>query len=157
MSVREVRTTEGSTKENVVKTLSAFFLSAAAVVGLTGCDQLRDYFTKTAIDNDPMLVFSPGFRILVDGKSVPVAGFDACPKADPLMNKIFGDDPLAGSHDCIVLSKVRKDVRVQVGDPKGVVTEQWTIVRETRKTEDLPYSRTSLKRPDGSLIVHFKS
>lgn len=140
-----------------MKALSVLLLSAAAVVGLTGCDKLRDYFTKTAISHEPTLVFSPGFKILIDGKPVPVTGFDDCPKADPVMNKIFGDDPLAGSHDCIVLSKDRKDVRVRVADPTGVVTEQWTIVRETGKAGDRPYSRISLKRPDGSLVVPFHS
>jgi hypothetical protein len=140
-----------------VKTLSALLLSAAAAVSLTGCDQLRDHFTKMAIDHEPTLVIPPGFEILVDGKLVPVAGFDDCPKGDPAMNKIFGDDPLASSHDCIVLSEDRKEVQVQIANPKGVVTEQWTIIREKVKAGDRPYSRTSLKRPDGSLVVPFKS
>ena len=140
-----------------MKKITALFLYAAAAVLLAGCDQFRDYYSQMAIDHEPTLVFAPGFKILVDGKPVAVVGFDNCPKSDPVMNMIFGDDPLAGSHDCIVLSKDRKEVQVQVADPKGVVTEQWTIIRETGKTGDRPYSRTSLKRPDGSLIVPFQS
>jgi hypothetical protein len=144
------------TMEDTVKRISAILFSTAVLL-LTGCDQLGDHFAQMATDKEPTVVIAPGFKINVNGKPVPIAGFDACPKSDPVMIKLFGDASLEGSHDCIVLDKNRKEVRVQVAESKGVLTEQWMIIRETGKTGNRPYLRTSLKRPDGSLVVPFQS
>lgn len=107
---------------------------------LSGCDVVINQVAEEAIKNVPTLMFEAGYKINVNGVAVPIAGFDDCSKA--------------GKHDCVVLSKDRTDVAVQVGLPTGSVVEQWIIIRDTGKTESgRPYSRTSLRRPDGSLVI----
>src|ERR1035437_7066745 len=111
-----------------MKNMKRISLVLSVVALLAACDAVTSYYAEMAATNQPTVVFSPGYKIMVDGKPVPIAGFDDCPKTDPIMVKVIGESRLDGSHDCIVIEKDRKNVSVQVGLAGGTVTEQWTIV-----------------------------
>jgi hypothetical protein len=111
-----------------------------ALLALSGCDAAINMAAEEVIKIEPTIEFEPGYKINVDGTAVSIAGFDVCSKD--------------GKYDCVVLSKDRKVVAVQVALPTGLAVEQWAIIRETGKTESgRPYSRTSLRRPDGTLVI----
>lgn len=113
------------------------FVISLVMLALSGCDAAIN--KVKAITNEPVLEFAAGYKINVNGKAVPIAGFDDCTEA--------------GKHDCVVLSKDRAEVTVKVGLPTGSVVEQWVIIRETGETPSgRPYTQTSLRRPDGSLV-----
>lgn len=155
------------------------FILLILVVSLSGCDAFKNNASEIAITNEPTIVIEPGFNVVINGQSVPVSGFDRCPNSDDVAHSscivsglmfnpgykinvngvavpIIGSDKCskAGEHDCVVLLKDRTDVAVQVGLPTGSVVEKWVIIRETGKSKSgRPYSRTSLRRPDGSLVI----
>jgi len=135
-----------------MKTLLSLLFAAVAV--LAGCDAVTNHVAELAVANEPIIVISAGFQIDVAGRPVPIQGYDECPKANPVMVKLFGPDIDEGKTTCIVLAKDRTKVPVLVALPAGAVREDWNIIRETGKTDSgRPYARTGLRRPDGSLIV----
>lgn len=100
------------------------------------------------------LVLPPGYEIEISGESVPIQGFDECPSRQSFMSKLFGSSPNEGRSTCVALYKDRSSVPVRVFLPSGMVIEEWEINRETGETESGRfYRRTSLTRPDGSLVV----
>lgn len=119
-------------------------------LALTGCDAASDSLPP----NEPTLVIPPGFEIEVPGQNISIRGFDECPSEGALMTKIFGSAPYAGAHDCIVLSEGRTTVPVRLFPASGSVVEDWEIIREVGETASgRTYKKTSLKRPDGTLVV----
>lgn len=130
-------------------------LSFAAVAALAGCDAVTNHVAELVVANEPTIVISAGYRIDVAGRQVPIQGYEECPKFNPTMVKLFGHDLEDGKATCIVLAKERTKVPVLVALPAGgAVREDWSIIRETGKTDSgRPYARMSLRRPDGSLVV----
>ena len=134
----------------MIKTL---ILSAIATVCLAACNQVA------SLAGEPTIAFAPGYQILnnTDASAIPIQGFDECPKSNPAMVKIFGDSTTEGKHTCIVVAPDTKQVSVLVALPAGSVTEQWSIIRDEGKLADGHlFSRFSMKRPDGSLVVSAK-
>jgi hypothetical protein len=130
-----------------------FALTLLSLLPLAGCDGVTSKVLEMTGESEPTIVIPPGYKITIDGKPVPIFGFDECPKSDSTMVKVFGESPTDGFHNCIVLTKDRAKVPVLVALSTGRVTEQWFVVRETGNTTEQPYSRTSLRRPDGALVV----
>lgn len=136
-------------------------LLSFGTLALTGCDQARDVGEWVAGNvgendmlNSPTLVLSPGYEIDVDGQDVPIQGFAECPTQGALMTRFFGPVLDEGALDCVVLSEDRSTVSVRLFLPSGPVVEEWEIIRETGELEGgRVYKRTSLKRPDGTLVV----
>jgi len=129
-------------------------LSTVAVVLLAGCDSAIHQAAELAAVNEPTLVIGPSYQINVDGRVGLVQGFDTCPRSDPVMVKLFGPAPTDGMTTCVVLSKDRTTVPVLIALSTGTVREDWDIVRDTRKLKDgHTYTRTSLRRPDGSWVI----
>lgn len=83
------------------------------------------------------LVFSPGYRINVEGKVVHIAGFDECPKQDPVMTKFFGQARDEGSFSCVVINNERSSVKFALALPSGAVTETWQVIRKSGKTNNV--------------------
>lgn len=130
----------------VVGVLSAVVLSA--------CDQVEQI--GAIMNDEPLTIaFAPGFRILAaDATAVPIQGFDECPKPNPAFVKLFGEGGSEGKNTCVVVKPTSKQVSALVSLPNGSVTEQWTVLRDQGKSDSgRPYSRISLRRPDGSLVV----
>lgn len=126
----------------------------AVIVGLAGCDAVTNYVAELAIANEPTILIAAGYWIEVAGRPVPVEGFDECPKQDGIMAKLSGPAPDEGNSTCIVLAKDRAKVPVLVALPTGAAREDRDIIRDTGKAESgRDYSRTSLRRPDASLVV----
>jgi hypothetical protein len=130
------------------------FVASLLATLVVGCGQVADQASTLAGEHEPTIVLSPGYQINVAGEAVPIQGFDACPKGDDAMVKVFGPAPDDGKSTCIVIGKDQWKVSVLVGLPAGGVREDWEIVRETGTlTNGHPFARTSLRRPDGSLVV----
>jgi hypothetical protein len=126
-------------------------------MNLTGCDAATDNIAEILSANEPTIVIPEGFQIDISGRSVPVQGFDECPKQDKTMSQLFGPSSNEGQSTCIVLAKDRDSVPVSIFLPTGTVREEWNIIRNSEKTENgKPYTRTSLRRPDGSFVIPAK-
>lgn len=124
------------------------------MVVLAGCGAAIDRVGQTIAGNDPIIVIAPGYKVFIDGQATPIFGFDECLNTNSTVGKLFGDSPDAGSHDCIVIENERQSVQVRFMSSTGVLAnEKWQIVREQGTTGDRHYLRTSLKRPNGSLVV----
>lgn len=129
---------------------TALILSVCSMA-LIGCDLMTEIGGKVrALAGDyegkPItLVFAPGYRINIVGKPVPVSGFDKCPPPDEAMAKLFGAESLSEEANCIVIKPDAKSVEVTLGLPDGPVREKWSVERNG--------DRTSLRRPDGLLVV----
>ncbi|PQQ35797.1 hypothetical protein C6H68_23080 [Photorhabdus luminescens] len=65
-----------------------------APVILTGCD-LSDVLPAA---DEPTIVLPAGYQILVNGRNVPVQGFDDCPRQDNFRLST----PVNTGRDCIV-------------------------------------------------------
>lgn len=129
-------------------------LSASAAIPCPGCAVPLELVEMARAQSEPTLVFPPGYEIELSGQAVPIEGFDECPSQGAFMTKVFGPSPNDGASNCIVLSKDRSTVPVRIFLPSGAVIEEWEIHRETGETESGRfYKRTSLKRPDGTLVV----
>jgi hypothetical protein len=134
----------------------AFLLVTA--MGLSGCTDVANYFSKMAIANLPASVLPPGFLVEIAGKPIPIQGFDKCSSHDPAMTAIFGPAPNSGENTCILLNKERTKVPVLVALPSGLAREEWRIVRDSGVSETgRHYYRITLRRPDGSLVIPVKT
>jgi len=135
--------------------LERIIFMVALAFASTGCDKVEQIGSILA-DEPVTLVFAPGFEIVIEHKPVVIYGRDKCPKREVAMVKIFGSAPTDGLESCVVLTPYSKNVSVGVGLPSGNVTEEWMIIREKGKTKSgRAYSRVTLQRPDGSLVVPF--
>lgn len=123
-------------------------LMASAALCLAGCEAQSNGLPSL----EPTLVIAPGFEIEVAGNPIPVRGLDPCPAQNSLMDVLFG--PQEAEEDCIVLSDDRNEVAVLVYFDDGHALETWEIIRDTGKSKSGRFfMKTSLKRPDGSLVV----
>lgn len=121
-------------------------------LGLSGCDAAKELGTTFAKNSDhvPMtLVFNSGYKILVDGREVPLFGKDECPPANTnAMTSIFGPDSEDGKRSCVVIAPDTKTVSVTVGLSDGPTDEILTVERSG--------DRTMLRRADGSYLAGAK-
>lgn len=117
-------------------------------LGLSGCDAAKELGAKVVQNSDhaPMtLVFNSGYKMLVDGRQVPIFGKNECPPANTnAMTSIFGPDSDEGKRSCVVISPDTKTVLVTVGLSDGPTDEIWTVERSSE--------RTMLRRADGSYL-----
>lgn len=134
----------------IATTRTALLMSVCSMV-LSGCDLMTEFGEKVRAlagnyDDKPItLVIAPGYRINIVGRPVPVFGFDKCPQPDEAMAKLFGAESLTEEDNCTVIKPDAKSVEVTVGLPDGPVREKWSVERNG--------DRTSLRRPDGLLVV----
>lgn len=121
-------------------------------LGLSGCDAAKELGAKVAKNSDhaPLtLVFNSGYKMLVDGRQVPIFGKDECPPANTnVMTSIFGPDSDDGKRSCVVIGPDTKTVSVTVGLSDGPTDEIWTVERSG--------DRTMLRRADGSYLAAAK-
>ncbi len=132
----------------IVKTAAQ---SSACALLLTGCDFMAAVGNKAlalsgfAHGQPATLVMAPGYRVSINGQSVPIFGFDKCPPPDEAVRKIAGAEALAGQSICVVIKPGALSVEVLAGLPDGPEREKWAVEREG----DI----TRLRRPDGGLVV----
>ena len=132
----------------IVKTAAQ---TSAFALLLTGCDFMAAVGSKAlalsgfAHSQPATLVMAPGYRVSINGQSVPIFGFDKCPPPDEAVGKIAGAEALAGQSICVVIKPGALSVEVLAGFPDRPEREKWTVEREG----DI----TRLRRPDGGLVV----
>lgn len=102
-------------------------------------------FSGFAHGQPATLVIAPGYRVSINGQSVPIFGFDKCPTPDEAVRKLAGAETLAGQSICVVIKPGALSVEVLAGLPDGPEREKWSVEREG----DI----TRLRRPDGGLVV----
>lgn len=134
----------------------AVILMMLVGASVAGCDS----FKKAAIDvarvvkeaypHHPItIVLPPGYQVVLDGKPLQVYGTNSCPGSDPMMNALFGPDPLAGESTCVVLAPEVDVVMVRLLDPKArtLTDEVWEVVRGGETPDAI-----KLRRPNGSFV-----
>lgn len=132
------------------------FALRALVVGFslfaTGCN--KPVANIQPIESDQAsggtLVLIPGYKISINGKSVPVFGFDQCPKYAPVIEKLLGQGGNSASSGCIVVTPGTTATRVALAFTGGYATEIWTISRDEKNN-----GRIHFLRPDGSAVKPF--
>lgn len=120
----------------------------AMVIALSGCDRIAGLYTSQARLQAPTTVIAPGYKVLVKGELVPIFGNDECPTQGGLMPMLFGEEPLEGQGNCLVLDKSKTSINVLVGYKSGLTKEQWVI----RRQQSLMGERLFLLRPDGERV-----
>lgn len=127
-------------------------LIACAALLIAGCGQIAEQYSKLNADTAPVVVIAPGYKVVINGEPTPIYGSDECPKEDPKMAQLFGSDPLAGLHSCIVVAKDGTDVLVRFKQAQGIQEERWTIVRGEVRKYGMTLPTATLRRPDGSMV-----
>lgn len=90
------------------------------------------------------VVISPGYRMLIAGKPVPVTGAQQCPRADGLRVWFLGGDPMGGD-SCLVIEKTTTTLQAQFTLEGNRVSETWTVERPAP-------DKTVLRRPNGDYL-----
>lgn len=123
--------------------LSVLGLSAQADAG----EEMKKWFIDSTEKNHmaETLVIAPGYRLLIEGKSVPVVGMQECPPAAGMRVWFFGGDP-HGAAGCIVIQKDAATVEAQFVLGGKTVSETWAVERR------IP-DHTLLRRPNGDYLA----
>lgn len=122
--------------------------AVASSLTLTACDVVDAAHDETLNDNAPEIVISGGFKIDIQGNTVPVEGYDNC-SLNTIQGSFYTD-----KSNCIVLDKTRKRVPVKVHFASGSVKEEWKIEHQVEKTKTgKNYILTRMIRPDGNFVV----
>ncbi|MCG0456646.1 hypothetical protein L6R44_11065 [Enterobacter cloacae complex sp. ECC445] len=128
--------------------LSVLCFAVASLLTLSSCDAYEAAYDETLNDNAPQIVIAGGFKMDIQGNSVPVEGFDKCTQST--IQGIVGHE----KSNCIVLDKIRKNVPVLVHWSSGPLKEEWKIEHLVNKTNNgRSYVLTRLIRPDGKFVV----
>lgn len=108
---------------------------------------LKNWFMASA-EKDHMaetVVITPGYKMLIGGKSAPVFGNQLCPRADGIRVWFFGGDPQGGS-GCMVIEKDTASVQAQFILDGKKVAEVWTVERRAP-------DKALLRRPNGDYLA----
>ena len=90
------------------------------------------------------VVIAPGYKMVIEGKPVPVFGVQLCPRVDGMRIFFFGGDPQGGS-GCSIIEKSTSYVVVQFVLDGKAVTETWAVERRA--------DQTMLRRPNGDFYL----
>ena len=114
---------------------------------LTGCNRAIELASE-ATEEDPVLVLSPGYKVLIHGIPTAVFGYDLCPNENTGMAMFLGSAQSERSNTCIVLDKTRESVPVRYKTSTGVVTESWKVIRSDIVKYGMTFPTTTMRRPD---------
>lgn len=136
-----------STAKNMNMKSIAVGLLLVASTAMSHAGTLKDWFVEYTKSNLGVetIVISPGYKVLIAGKSVPVFGNQVCPRPEGTHVWFVGGDPDGGT-GCIVVQKDTVAVPVQLAVNGQVLRELWTV--ERRGADQM-----LLRRPNGEYIV----
>ncbi|MFM0416971.1 hypothetical protein [Paraburkholderia aromaticivorans] len=150
--MQAIRATLGTIEEHA----RAVAVGVTAVIVLVAfvrpyvADVAQLYLNKAGVPQ-PLLVIKPGYRVLIDGRPVPIVGNDECPRERDAQNAFSlggrpDDTPAMG---CVVVGPTTKEVHVRVNSS---FLEVWKVVHQERGG----FPVTLLVRPNGDYIAEAK-